>query len=170
MSRTTPEARSRPRRLAICLVLVAVLTAPSGVVSQPAVDPDGKSPEPSRGAVLFRLHCASCHGAEARGDGPIARHLETRPPDLTRIAARRDGRFPPQEIERLIDGRLPLESHGPSEMPVWGLSFRQPDRLEDQEEEIWLQIRQLVRYLRTLQVGEVVDEGRGSSRGSRADL
>jgi putative copper export protein/mono/diheme cytochrome c family protein len=36
-----------------------------------------------RGAGLFAAHCAMCHGADARGDGPFARPLPVPPPDLT---------------------------------------------------------------------------------------
>ncbi len=133
------------------LALAALAAAAQEPKSRPAA-------EPSRGAVLYRLYCASCHGAEGRGDGPVAAELKTRPADLTRIARRRGGRFPAEEIERIIDGRTDVEVHGRSDMPVWGLSFRDPGRLDDQEEEIRLQIRQLVRYLRSLQAGKVRDE------------
>jgi putative copper resistance protein D len=34
------------------------------------------------GALLYRRHCASCHGADGRGDGPAAGALAVRPPDL----------------------------------------------------------------------------------------
>jgi putative copper resistance protein D len=36
-----------------------------------------------RGASLYRRHCAICHGAHGRGDGPAAATLATLPPDLT---------------------------------------------------------------------------------------
>lgn len=36
----------------------------------------------ANGARLFRLHCAECHGLDARGDGPLAAGLETRPANL----------------------------------------------------------------------------------------
>lgn len=67
----------------------------------------------------FVRYCASCHGRDALGDGPAGFALKTTPPDLTRIAARRGGKFPAGEIADWIDGRL-LRSHGTSEMPVWG--------------------------------------------------
>lgn len=35
------------------------------------------------GARLYRTHCASCHGADGRGDGPAAAALRPRPPDLS---------------------------------------------------------------------------------------
>ena len=35
------------------------------------------------GAALFPSHCASCHGAEGRGEGPAAKGLKVPPADLT---------------------------------------------------------------------------------------
>jgi len=36
-----------------------------------------------RGVEVFAQHCASCHGTEARGDGPLAASLDPAPVDLT---------------------------------------------------------------------------------------
>jgi hypothetical protein len=44
-------------------------------------------------------------------------------PDLTRIASRRGGSFPAEEIYRIVDGQAPLSAHGPRHMPVWGYEF-----------------------------------------------
>ncbi len=35
------------------------------------------------GAALYPAHCAACHGAEGRGDGPAAKGLKVPPADLT---------------------------------------------------------------------------------------
>jgi putative copper export protein len=37
----------------------------------------------ARGAALFRENCTGCHGAEGRGDGPLARAAAAAPADLT---------------------------------------------------------------------------------------
>jgi putative copper export protein/mono/diheme cytochrome c family protein len=37
----------------------------------------------AQGETLFAVHCASCHGQEARGDGPAGASLKTKPADLT---------------------------------------------------------------------------------------
>jgi putative copper resistance protein D len=37
----------------------------------------------AQGAALYRVHCASCHGPSARGDGPAGAGLPKRPADLT---------------------------------------------------------------------------------------
>jgi hypothetical protein len=75
------------------------------------------------GAPYFQSYCASCHGMSGRGDGPAAASLRKRPADLTRISARRGGRFPEGEIAQFIDGRFQLDAHGTREMPVWGEVF-----------------------------------------------
>lgn len=75
------------------------------------------------GKDLFLRYCASCHGADARGDGPVAPTLKDKPADLTQIAAARKGVFPTAEIVRIIDGREVAVAHGTREMPVWGKRF-----------------------------------------------
>jgi mono/diheme cytochrome c family protein len=75
------------------------------------------------GRVFFQQYCASCHGSEGKGNGPVAETLKTPPPDLTMIAKRRGGRFPETEIAEMIDGRRNVRAHGSREMPVWGEQF-----------------------------------------------
>ena len=72
------------------------------------------------GAKEYQRFCAACHGALGRGDGPVADTLKRGPSDLSRIAARRGGRFPEAEVARFIDGRFKVPEHGSREMPVWG--------------------------------------------------
>jgi putative copper resistance protein D len=49
--------------------------------ARPAVAPTPDSI--GRGQALFASHCAACHGAEGRGDGPAAAGLLQKPADLT---------------------------------------------------------------------------------------
>ncbi len=51
-----------------------------GVPSNP-VPSDATST--ARGAELFSLNCAVCHGKSGKGDGPVASHLKNKPYDLT---------------------------------------------------------------------------------------
>jgi mono/diheme cytochrome c family protein len=82
-----------------------------------------RSPGNESGAALFRSYCASCHGSDARGAGPVATELRRLPPDLTTFAMRNGGVFPGERLKQIIDGRG-IASHGTSEMPVWGTAFR----------------------------------------------
>ena len=47
-----------------------------------------------RGKQVFMTNCASCHGATAKGDGPVGLHLNPKPTDLTIMAGNhQDGDF-----------------------------------------------------------------------------
>jgi mono/diheme cytochrome c family protein len=75
------------------------------------------------GAEIFDRFCASCHGAEARGNGPVASSLNVVVPDLTTIAERY-GEFPTTLIRDVIDGRgIDMRAHGTRTMPVWAYEF-----------------------------------------------
>ncbi len=78
------------------------------------------------GRDLYMRHCATCHGLEARGDGPMAPILLVQPVALSKLAADNGGDFPLLRAIRRIDGRDPLVSHG-SSMPVYGEFFEGND-------------------------------------------
>lgn len=75
------------------------------------------------GAELYRRFCASCHGVQGRGDGPVAASFRIEVPDLTLIARRAGGVFPRERVVRIIDGRHIFGAHGSRTMPVWGEAF-----------------------------------------------
>lgn len=75
------------------------------------------------GKTEYLANCASCHGVDAKGDGPVSKELKTRVTDLTGLAKKNKGVFPLNSIYRIIDGRDPIASHGTREMPVWGYRF-----------------------------------------------
>jgi len=105
--------------------------------------------ESLEGRDLFRAYCAACHGADARGGGPAAASLKTKPPDLTRIAERRGGAFPLAGVERIISGeQTSAETHGQREMPIWGPILSQVQRDRDFGK---VRIRNLAKYLESLQ-------------------
>lgn len=105
------------------------------------------------GVELYQEHCASCHGAQAHGDGPVALSLRVAVPDLTRIAAREGGKFPVDRVRSVIDGRTPLAPHGTRNMPVWGWAFRASTTSTDPQAEYRTQalIGLLADYLRSIQ-------------------
>lgn len=92
----------------------------------------------SRGEKLYMSYCASCHGVDGSGDGPVTSSLKQRPNDLRRIQSRY-GIFPAEEVGRKISGDLSAPVHGRKDMPVWGLVLSSSD------------INHLVKYLRSIQ-------------------
>lgn len=78
------------------------------------------------GRALYERHCATCHGIDAKGNGPMAPVLVVQPVDLTTLAQKNDGVFPLLRVVKRIDGRDPLVSHG-SPMPVYGDFFEGDD-------------------------------------------
>jgi mono/diheme cytochrome c family protein len=75
------------------------------------------------GAEIFHQYCATCHGVTGTGNGPVARDLKHKVPDLTRIARRSGGKFPAERIRSIIEGTETLAGHGTREMPIWGPIF-----------------------------------------------
>lgn len=102
------------------------------------------------GRASFQTYCATCHGADAKGDGPMTDNLRVRPPDLTLIAKRNDGRFPADTVRRTIDGRSPVKGHGGLEMPVWGDAFRSSSDAYS-EAKVAEKLDALVAYLKSIQ-------------------
>jgi len=103
------------------------------------------------GRDLYAFYCASCHGRDAKGEGPVSPALKAAPPDLTRIAIGNGGVFPRARIEAIVSGRAdpPLPVHGTREMPVWGPIF---DGLDRNESANRARIASIVDYLDSIQV------------------
>jgi hypothetical protein len=102
---------------------------------------------------MYEQLCASCHGVDARGNGPVAPLIKIHVPDLTRIAYRDGGEFPTEDVRRIIDGRSDRPAHGPRDMPVWGWQFYDSQNTDDSAERarVDAMISRLVDYLRSIQ-------------------
>lgn len=74
------------------------------------------------GEAAFAQYCATCHGMDATGGGPLTEIMTTTVPDLTGLAAANEGEFPMLQVIHVIDGRTGLRSHG-GPMPVYGALF-----------------------------------------------
>ena len=98
------------RRAFACVSLFALIASP--LVAQ----------DVDHGRALYQTHCATCHGVDATGQGPLAAALVLQPVDLTVLSARNGGTFPLERVLKRIDGTDPLVSHG-SPMPVYGPYF-----------------------------------------------
>lgn len=107
-------------------------------------------PPPLRfvGSEMFSRYCATCHGARAIGDGPLAAMLRKPPANLTLLAQKNGGVFSAEMVSRVIDGRKPMSGHGGGDMPVWGDAF---GRSSDGPDTIPDKIAALVSYLESVQ-------------------
>lgn len=75
------------------------------------------------GKSEFQSSCASCHGAEGKGNGPVSGQLKVPPPDLTMLAKNNNGVFPTNAVYETINGSKSVPAHGTREMPIWGERF-----------------------------------------------
>ena len=109
--------------------------------------------EQKTGERLFYSLCASCHGSQGRGDGPVAALLIMPPPDLTRMTQRHNGVFPEADVRRVIDGRSGRIPHGTRNMPVWGRQLYFSDKSDDPAARARAdkQILLLSEYIRSIQ-------------------
>lgn len=139
--------RSALHRILVTVVVLLCVAAPATQANE--LDPLlGYS-----GPQLYQRFCASCHGPQGYGDGPVAATLKVMVPDLSRIARRQqNGEFPEERIREIVDGRAVLPAHGLRDMPVWGYELEaqappdQPGRAAAQG-----LIDKLVAYLRSIQ-------------------
>jgi mono/diheme cytochrome c family protein len=137
-------ARKRTAQLLILLLINSAAIARADDIAQ--------------GRVLYLQYCASCHGRNGEGNGPMARALTTTPPTNLRLLSDLYGNpLEEDKVARAIDGRLEVKAHGPRDMPVWGERFSG----ESQGSELRIEdrIAKLVAYLQSIQGG-----GRSASR------
>lgn len=115
------------------------------------------------GKMEYMNNCASCHGKDAKGGGPVAAVLSIKPSDLTMISKQFSGRFPEDHIYKVIDGRDMINPHGDTDMPVWGdrymsMAQKEADRIafpfyeQDAQALAFGRITSLVDYLESIQI------------------
>lgn len=80
----------------------------------------------TNGAEIYFDFCATCHGEDANGQGPMSGVLLIKPVNLAELTIDNGGVFPTARVVARIDGRDPLVSHG-SPMPVYGDYFEGND-------------------------------------------
>lgn len=101
------------------------------------------------GEQMFKEYCATCHGTDAKGEGPLARLLKTPPPNLTTLATRHLGKFPYEYVTNILQFGPGVAAHGSSDMPTWGPIFRYNDK--QNERVVRQRITNLCDYLASLQ-------------------
>ena len=98
---------------------LSVLLAGITIASAPPATAD------ETGEREYLSACASCHGVDANGTGPMGDFLTIVVPPLNNLSEANGGEFPMQQVIEAIDGRADIRGHG-SGMPVWGAVFRDP--------------------------------------------
>ena len=137
------------------LVSFACLLVVAGFLKAQDKMPIGKdplAPNLAAGKKTYSQYCASCHGVNARGDGPAAQVLKTTPADLTTLAQRHGGKFPYEYVFDVLRFGTRFTSHGSSEMPIWGPIFGSMDNYN--EAAVRKRIKDLSDYLASLQQKE----------------
>jgi mono/diheme cytochrome c family protein len=147
--------RSRKSRIAVYLslgfALMCVSPGENGARSQAGSGSDQQFQQlihSVEGPDLFRVYCATCHGADAKGHGPTAVALKAKPADLTVLTTNNGGQFPSSRVRGAIMGDEVLASHGSREMPIWGPVFHQ---IESDVDRGYVRLENLVRYLESIQ-------------------
>ena len=95
-------------------LLSGVLLIAGVALAGPSID-DSQLPPTymPTGEQMYKQYCATCHGADARGNGPLAVMLKTPPPDLTTLSRRHAGKFPYDYVADVIEfgTRYPYTVH-----------------------------------------------------------
>jgi len=140
----------------VMVLQAAVLLA--GLFAAASTSPDEKAKtqqhDPGRliqslnGPEIYRAHCATCHGVEGKGDGPVAPALTTKMPDLSTISQRSGGVFPVGRVRKIMLGEEIIAGHGSREMPVWGPIFHQIEEDRDYGE---VRLQNITNYLKSMQ-------------------
>ena len=98
------------------------------------------------GAKLFQQHCAACHGNDLKGNGPAPPPFKEWSPDLTTLARRHGGQFPEAYVANVLRIGVKIPEHGPVEMPIWGMTFKESEKLSDAQ--ITARIAELIKYIK----------------------
>ena len=133
------------RIIGFAISALGVLAAQESTIKKVPLAPTS----PVSGREMFDNYCASCHGKDGLGNGPVTVALKQSPANLTTLTARNDGKFPELRVSQAILGDYEIAAHGSREMPVWGsllgsLDNRSPAMVR-------LRVQNLTDYVRTLQ-------------------
>jgi mono/diheme cytochrome c family protein len=100
------------------------------------------------GAKMYREYCASCHGLDGKGDGPVASTLVRRPTDLTLLSQKNGGKFPILLVKNSIQNGV-TAGHGSKDMPVWGPILSSVS--QHSQALVMLRVENLTHYIESLQ-------------------
>jgi mono/diheme cytochrome c family protein len=107
----------------------------------PTYIPSGKS--------MFTDYCASCHGPDGKGLGPVSSLFRKPPPDLTILSKSHGGVFPSERVTHVLQFGPGISAHGSTDMPVWGPIFRIVDNYN--EAAVKQRIENLCKFIESIQ-------------------
>ena len=108
--------------------------------------------ETAAGKEPYIQYCASCHGEDGRGGGPVSGYLKVKVPDLTLLKKNNKGIYPLDNVMSAIDGRRTVRAHGDRKMPVWGEIFRkEAEGGKYSELQTLLKAKLIAEYVATIQ-------------------
>jgi mono/diheme cytochrome c family protein len=108
------------------------------------------------GRISYGYYCASCHGLDGQGGGPVASALASPPSNLTRITTRYGGTFPSDLVYAYIDGRQYVRAHGTRDMPVWGHVWAEAEGQRVPRAVVDQRITEVVKYIESMQAADSV--------------
>ena len=128
--------------------LTAAAQSPMPVIKVAAI----RQTSPVSGPEMYKSYCASCHGANATGNGPAASALKAPPTDLSLLSQKNGGAFPKDHVMAVLKLGVANPAHGSTEMPVWGDLFSGlSPSVTDPSSLVNLRIINLTHYLEKLQ-------------------
>jgi mono/diheme cytochrome c family protein len=143
----------RPMRFLNLMFLAATLVTPTVMTpSQELRDksPGAQRPDIASGQATFVRYCASCHGVDGTGNGPVAAVLKPPPTDLTTISKKNEGKYPVGFVAAVLKFGRNLAAHGSQDMPVWGSHFKAIDPVHDPTGQ--KHVDDVVAYIGSLQI------------------
>lgn len=137
------------RKVFICTLIILV---PFAFCAAQATIEKTRAPyvPPNSGQDMYKAYCASCHGLDAKGNGPAASAMKASIPDLTQLAKQNGGKFPSDRFASILEGTAATPSHGSADMPVWGPVFLSVSHRQNAQ--VQQRIHNLSAYVASLQM------------------
>jgi mono/diheme cytochrome c family protein len=136
------------RALVVCSIAMAVCASAQDQKKEVKHAP-APATSPASGSEMFNSYCASCHGKDAKGNGPAASALNAAPSDLTMLARKNGGKFPDLKVMAVLRGEAKVAAHGTQEMPVWGPVFWHMS--QGHAAEVHQRVANLANYIKSMQ-------------------
>jgi len=134
-----------PRFTRSALGLAAVLFLPSLPSLAAEAAPAGQR--------TYMRYCASCHGQDGTGNGPVSRNMTTKPANLTLLDKNNGGKFPYEHVLQVIQLQVDVPAHGYEDQPVWGDGLSVLDQIGPMGSgtENRAKIDELTQYIKSIQ-------------------